>query len=39
VLAVYRPALVFGLYLGTSGVTSAYGAAGSFVLILLWVYY
>ena len=30
---------MIGLYLGTSGITSAYGAAGSFVLILLWVYY
>jgi membrane protein len=30
---------LIGLYLGTSGITSAYGAAGSFVLILLWVYY
>jgi membrane protein len=30
---------LIGLYIGTSGVTSAYGAAGSFVLILLWVYY
>ena len=30
---------LIGLYLGTSGVTSVYGAAGSFVLILLWVYY
>ena len=30
---------MIGFYLGTSGVTSAYGAAGSFVLILLWVYY
>jgi membrane protein len=28
-----------GLYLGRSGVTSAYGAAGSLVVILLWVYY
>jgi membrane protein len=28
-----------GLYLGRSGVTSTYGAAGSLVLILLWVYY
>jgi membrane protein len=27
------------LYLGTTGTTSAYGAAGSFVLILLWIYY
>lgn len=30
---------VLGLYLGHSAVTSSYGAAGSFVLILLWVYY
>lgn len=30
---------VLGLYLGRSGATSAYGAAGSLVLILLWVYY
>jgi membrane protein len=28
-----------GLYLGKSNVASAYGAAGSFVLVLLWVYY
>lgn len=28
-----------GLYLGNSGTASAYGAAGSFVLILLWIYY
>jgi membrane protein len=31
--------LLFGLYLGRSGVTSAYGAAGSLVIVLLWVYY
>ncbi|WP_207482012.1 YihY/virulence factor BrkB family protein [Arenibaculum pallidiluteum] len=30
---------LIGLYLGTSGVATAYGAAGSLVLILLWVYY
>lgn len=30
---------LIGLYLGKSGVTSAYGAAGSLVVILLWVYY
>ena len=30
---------LIGLYLGTSGIASAYGAAGSFVLILIWVYY
>jgi membrane protein len=30
---------VIGIYLGTSGVTSYYGAAGSAIVILLWVYY
>ena len=30
---------LLGLYLGGSGVTSTYGAAGSFVVILLWIYY
>ena len=30
---------LIGLYLANSGVTSAYGAAGSLVLLLLWVYY
>jgi membrane protein len=30
---------VIGLYLGTAGVGSAYGAAGSFVVVLVWVYY
>ena len=28
-----------GLYLGKSGATSAFGAAASLVVILLWVYY
>jgi membrane protein len=28
-----------GLYLGKSNVASGYGAAGSLVLVLLWVYY
>lgn len=28
-----------GMYLGRSSVASAYGAAGSLVIILLWVYY
>ena len=28
-----------GLYLGTSSVTSPYGAAGSLITVLLWVYY
>lgn len=30
---------LLGLYLGNSGVASAYGAAGSLVLLLLWVFY
>ena len=30
---------LIGLYLGHSGVTSTYGAAGSLITILLWVYY
>ncbi|HVU14800.1 MAG TPA: YihY/virulence factor BrkB family protein [Phototrophicaceae bacterium] len=28
-----------GLYLGQSSVASGYGAAGSFVLLLLWIFY
>lgn len=28
-----------GLYLGNSGVTSSFGAAGSIIALLLWVYY
>jgi membrane protein len=31
--------LVIGLYLGTSGTTSTYGAAASVIVLLLWVYY
>jgi membrane protein len=30
---------VLGLYLGNSGLASAYGAAGSLVALLVWVYY
>jgi membrane protein len=30
---------LIGKYLGSAGITSAYGAAGSLVVILLWVYY
>ena len=30
---------LIGFYLGSSSVTSAYGAAGSIVTVLLWVYY
>ncbi len=31
--------LLIGLYLGKAGVASAYGAAGSLVIVLVWVYY
>ena len=31
--------LVIALYLGKSTVGSAYGAAGSFVVLLVWIYY
>jgi membrane protein len=31
--------LAIGIYLGRAGVASVYGAAGSLVLVLLWVYY
>lgn len=30
---------LIGLYLGTSGVGSAFGAAGSLVVFMVWVYY
>ncbi len=30
---------LLGLYLGSTSVASSYGAAGSFVLLLLWIYY
>ncbi|BAS56280.1 MULTISPECIES: YihY/virulence factor BrkB family protein [Leptolyngbya] len=30
---------LLGLYLGNSGVSSTYGAAGSLVVILIWVFY
>jgi membrane protein len=30
---------VIGMYLGRTGIASAYGAAGSLVVLLLWVYY
>ena len=30
---------LIGLYIGQSGVTSPFGAAGSLVVLLLWVYY
>ena len=31
--------LLIGLYIGRSGVVSGFGAAGSLVVILLWLYY
>jgi membrane protein len=30
---------VIGMYLGNSGLASTYGAAGSIILLLVWVYY
>ncbi len=30
---------LIGTYIGNSGITSAYGAAGSVILVLVWVYY
>jgi membrane protein len=31
--------LLIGLYIGKSGVTSSFGAAGSLAVVLIWVYY
>ncbi|MGE5262987.1 MAG: YihY/virulence factor BrkB family protein [Acidobacteriota bacterium] len=31
--------VILGIYLGNSAVSSAYGAAGSLVVVLVWVYY
>lgn len=31
--------LLIGLYIGTTGIATGYGAAGSLVIILVWVYY
>lgn len=30
---------LIGVYLGTTTIASSYGAAGSFLIVLLWVYY
>ena len=30
---------LIGIYVGRSGITSAFGAAGSLVVVLVWVYY
>jgi membrane protein len=35
----YIGKLSIGVYLGKSALTSSYGAAGSLVIILLWVFY
>ncbi len=31
--------LAIGLYLGNAGIASTYGAAGSLVVVLVWIYY
>jgi membrane protein len=31
--------IILGIYLGVAGVGSAYGAAGSLVAVVVWVYY
>jgi len=31
--------LLIGLYIGRAGVSSAFGAAGSLIVVLVWVYY
>jgi len=38
VLFIAGKALI-GLYIGRSGITSAFGAAASLIVVLLWVYY
>ena len=30
---------LIGLYLGRTAIGSSYGAAGSFVILLIWIYY
>lgn len=30
---------LIGLYIGSSGVASSYGAAGALIVVLLWIYY
>jgi len=30
---------LIGLYLGSSAIASSYGAAGAFIIVLLWIYY
>ena len=38
-VAVHGREVAIGLYLGRSGIGSAYGAAGSLVVLLVWIYY
>ena len=38
-IAICGGKILIGFYLGHSTVTSIYGAAGSLVTLLLWVYY
>ena len=33
------PLLLIGLYIGKSAISSGFGAAGSLVVVLVWVYY
>jgi len=30
---------LIGWYIGTTGIASGYGAAGSLMAVLLWIYY
>ena len=30
---------LIGLYIGSSSTASSYGAAGSLIIVLLWIYY
>jgi membrane protein len=38
-LFLYLGKFAIGFYLGSSTVASVYGAAGSVIIILIWVYY
>jgi membrane protein len=38
-LSIYVGSLLIGLYIDISGTGSAYGPAGSLIVILVWVYY
>jgi membrane protein len=34
-----RRLVLISLYLGSSAIASSYGAAGSLIVVLLWIYY